>query len=114
MQILIDTLHVLQRHLLPQHHLVEGTDEERVQETAMENCQTDYSADELEVVQMLRVDARVGINLEGIVVVSGVFEETVERIEHFVGKEEEEFTARELDVAQIKDTKGISYRERPP
>lgn len=100
MQVLIDTLHILEGHLLPQHHLVEGADEEGVQETTMENRQTDYSADELEVVQMLWVDARVGINLESVVVVGGVFEETVEGVEHFVGKEEEEFTGKELEATQ--------------
>jgi hypothetical protein len=36
----------------------------------------------------------VGINLQGIIIVGGVFEETVERIEHFVGEEEKEFTER--------------------
>jgi hypothetical protein len=80
----------------------------------MENRKTDYSANELEVVQMLGVDARVGINLQGIVVVSGVFEETVEGIEHFVGKEEEEFTVKELEVTQQRGYEQISYRERPP
>jgi hypothetical protein len=103
MQVLIDTLHVLERHLLPQHHLVEGTNEKGVQETTVENRETDYSADELEVVQMLGVDARVGINLQSVVVVGGVFEETVEGIEHFVGKEEEEFTEKELEVTQPEE-----------
>lgn len=58
----------------------------------MENSQTDHSANELKVVKMLGVDARVGINLQGIIIVGGIFEETVERIEHFVGEEEEKFT----------------------
>lgn len=59
----------------------------------MEDRQTDDSANELEVVEMLGVDTGVGINLEGIIIVGGVFEETVERIEHFVGEEEEKFAA---------------------
>lgn len=82
----------------------------------MENCQTNDSADELEVVQMLGVDARVGINLQGIIVVGGVFEETVERIEHFVGKEEEEFTVKRVRSHKGFKTnaKQITYRERPP
>ena len=58
----------------------------------MEDSQTDHTADELEVVEMLGVNARVRINLQGIIIVGGVFEETVEGIEHFVGEEEEEFT----------------------
>lgn len=58
----------------------------------MEDSQTDHTADELEVVEMLGVNTRVRINLQGIIIVGGVFEETVEGIEHFVGEEEEEFT----------------------
>lgn len=58
----------------------------------MENCQTDNTTDELEVVEMLGVDTRVGINLQGIIIVGGVFEKAVEWIEHFVRKKEKEFT----------------------
>ena len=50
----------------------------------MEYCQTYYSANKLEVVQVLRVDTRRRIDLEGIVIMSGIFEETVEGIKHFV------------------------------
>lgn len=59
----------------------------------MENGQTNNTADKLEVVEMLGVNTRVRINLQGVVIVGGVFEETVEGVEHFVGEEEEEFTA---------------------
>lgn len=58
----------------------------------MEDSKTNHSADELEVIEMLGVHARVGINLQGIIIVGRVFEETVEGIEHFVREEEEEFT----------------------
>lgn len=84
MQILVHALHILETDLLPQHHLVEGSDEEGIQETTVEDSQTDHPADELEVIEMLGVHARVGINLQGIIIVGRVFEETVERIEHFV------------------------------
>lgn len=86
MQILIDTFHILQRDLLPQHHLVEGADEEGIQEPAVENGQANHPTDELEVVQVLGVDAGVGVDLQGVVIVGGVFEETVEGVEHFVGE----------------------------
>src|SRR5690242_3223614 len=46
-EISVDTLHVLQRNLLPEDHLVEGSDEEGVQETTVENGQSDYTSDEL-------------------------------------------------------------------
>lgn len=94
MQIFVNTFHILKGHLLPKHHLVECTDEERIQETTVENRQTNHTADEFEVIEMLRVDARVRINLQGIIIVSGVFEEAVEGVEHFVGEEEEKFTRR--------------------
>lgn len=52
----IHTLHILEGDLLLQNHLVESTDEERVQESAVENGQTHNAANELEVVQMLGVN----------------------------------------------------------
>ena len=58
----------------------------------MEDSQTQASTYKLEVVQMLGVDARGRIDLEGIVIMSGIFKETVEGIEHFMGQEEEEFS----------------------
>lgn len=91
-QILIHTFHILKTDLLPQHHLVESSNEEGIQEATVEDSQTNHSADELEVIEMLGVHARVRINLQGIIIVGRVFEETVERIEHFVREEEEEFT----------------------
>ena len=60
----------------------------------MENCKADYTSNELEVVEMLWIDARVWIDLKGVVVVSGVFEKTVEGVKHFMGKEEEEFSVK--------------------
>jgi hypothetical protein len=58
----------------------------------MENGKTDHTTNELEVVEMLGVDARVWIDLKGVVVVGGVFKEAVEGVEHFMGEEEEEFS----------------------
>lgn len=50
----------------------------------MEDTETDTSADEFEVVQVLGVDTGVRIDLEGVVVMCGVLEETVERVEHLM------------------------------
>jgi hypothetical protein len=60
----------------------------------MKNGKANHPPNELEVVEMLRIDARVRVDLEGIVVVGGVFKETVEGVEHFMGEEEEEFSAK--------------------
>ena len=69
----------------------------------MEDGKADYAPDKFEVVQVLGVDAGVWVDLERVVVVSGVFEKTIERVEHFVGKEEEEFTIKESEVRQPKE-----------
>ena len=50
----------------------------------MEDCQAYDSADEFVVVEMFGVDSGVRVYLEGVVIVCGVFEETVERVEHLV------------------------------
>lgn len=50
----------------------------------MEDTQTQASANELEVIQVFRVDAGCWIDLKGIIVVCRVFKETIEGIEHFV------------------------------
>ena len=50
----------------------------------MEDTETQASADELEVVQVLGVHARRRVNLERVVVVRRVLEQTVERVEHLV------------------------------
>jgi hypothetical protein len=62
-EIFVNTLHVLERNLLPKHHLVECTNEEGIEETAMENSKSDDSSNELEIVEVLGVHARMGINL---------------------------------------------------
>ena len=64
----IDTFHVGQSNSLLQDHLVEGTDEERIQEASVGDSQTDNATNELEVSKMLRVDAGVRVDLKGVVV----------------------------------------------
>jgi len=60
----------------------------------MENRQSDNSPDKFEVVEVFRVDTRVRVDLKSVVVVSGVFEQTIERVEHFMRQEEEEFAGQ--------------------
>lgn len=68
----------------------------------MENGQTNDPTNEFEVVQMLRVDTRVRVDLEGIVIVGRVFKQAVEGIEHFVRKEEKELAGIELASSKQK------------
>lgn len=102
MELGIDTLHVDESNLLLQDHLVECANEECIQETSVENGQTDHTTDELEVSKMLRVDPRVRVDLESVVVVCRVLEQAVERVEHLVRKQEEEFTVA-VSTSSIKN-----------
>ena len=47
----------------------------------MENGQSEDTTDELEVIQMLRIDTRVRVDLKSIIVMRRVLEETIERVE---------------------------------
>lgn len=58
----------------------------------MENTKSNTSTDKLEVVQMFRVDSRVWVDLKRVIVVGRVLEQTVERVEHLVREQEEEFS----------------------
>lgn len=58
----------------------------------MEDTETKTTTNKFEVVQMFGVDAGSRIDLQRVVVVCGIFEETVERIEHFMGEQEEELS----------------------
>ena len=90
----IDTFHVRQGHLLLQDHLVQCPDEEGVEEPSMEDGETDDSTDELEVEEMLRVDARMRVDLKRVIVVGRILKEAIKGIEHLVGQQEEELSDR--------------------
>jgi len=84
MEVCIDSLHICQGHLLPENHLVECSNKESVKESPMEDSKPNHTPDEPEEIQVLRVDARMRVDLEGIVVVRRIFEKAVERIKHLV------------------------------
>lgn len=84
MQFGIHTLQVRNCHFLLQDHLIKADNEVGVQEPTMEDTQAQASTDEFEIVQVLRIDTRGRINLEGIVVMCGIFKEAVEGIEHLM------------------------------
>ena len=50
----------------------------------MEDSQANNTADELEVVEMLRVDAGVRVDLEGVVVMRRIFEQSVVCVRTYV------------------------------
>ena len=95
-KVCIYTLHVCKRDLLPQYHLVESADEKGIQEAPMEDCQPNYSSNEFEVIEMLGIDARVGVDLQSVVVVSRIFKQAVKRVKHFVRQKKEELPAKLL------------------
>jgi hypothetical protein len=57
----------------------------------MEDGKANDATNEFEVVEMFGVDARMWIDLKGVIIVGGVFKQAVEGIEHFMGKQEKEF-----------------------
>jgi hypothetical protein len=116
MQLHINALQIRQCHLLPQDHLIEADDKVRIQETTMEDAQTQTSPDELEVIEMLRVHPRCGVDLKCIFMVRGALEEAVERIEHLVREEKEEFPTRPSFMSETENGSWIlSHRvESPP
>lgn len=97
----VHTLHVWERDGLVEHHFVQGTNEECIEKTTVENGKTDDTADEFEVVQMFWVDTGVRVDLESVVVVGGVFEQAVEGVEHLMGQEEEELSGESTVVQAI-------------
>ena len=92
MQTSINTLKIGKCNLLLEDHLVEADDEVRIQETTVENAETEAATNKLEVVEVLRVDATVGVDLQSVVVVGRVLEQAVEGVEHLVRKQEEELS----------------------
>jgi hypothetical protein len=63
----------------------------------VEDTQSEHTSDKLEVVQVFRVDSRIGVDLQRVVVVRRVLEQAVERVEHFVREQEEEFSASVIE-----------------
>jgi hypothetical protein len=92
MELGIDALEVTERNLLRDDHLVEARDEVGIEESAVEDGQADDPPNELEVVEVLWVHTRRRGDLKGVVVVRRVLEQAVERVEHLVREEEEEFS----------------------
>jgi hypothetical protein len=84
----------------------------------MENCQSDNSSNELEVVQMFGIDAGVRVDLKGVIIMCRVFKETIEGVEHFVREKEEVFTRAELayDILQYccKHTEKVRHNLNHP
>ena len=57
MKLGIDTLEIGNGDLLAKDHLIERSDEIRIQEATVEDTEAQAATDKLEVVQVLRVDA---------------------------------------------------------
>jgi hypothetical protein len=72
----------------------------------MEDTKAETTTDELEVVQVFRIDSGRRIDLQCVIVVRGVFEKTVEWIEHLVRKQEKELS--EPTTIIIGDQPGCS------
>ena len=62
----------------------------------MEYRQSHDPANELEVRQVLRINPRHPVHLKGIIVVCGILEEPIRRIEYLMGNQEEPFPDRKI------------------
>lgn len=60
--------------MFAKNHFVETWHKVGIEESAMEDRQTQAPPNELEIAQMIRIDARCWVDLEGVVVVRRVFE----------------------------------------
>lgn len=97
----INTFHVRKNDPLPQYHFVESSNEKRIQEPPMEDGQAHHTPNELEVAQMLRVDARVRVDLQGVVIMRRVLKKTIEWVKHLVRKQEEELSGETAIIQAI-------------
>ena len=80
----IDPLDVVEVDRLVEQHLVEGHCKAAVDVVTVKNGHADDPANKVEVGKMIRIDARVRVDLQGVDVFARVEEESVIRVEHFV------------------------------
>ena len=65
-------------------------------------CHCDEAADEAEVGEVVWVDGRGRVDLQTVVALAGILEQTVHGIEHFVGQQEEPLRSRVVERRTIK------------
>lgn len=53
------------------------------------------ASDELEILEVVRVDVGGGVNLETVVIFAGIFKQAVHGVQNFMGQQEEPLPARE-------------------
>jgi len=92
MEIGVNAFHVSQDNLLLQYHFIECADKECIEEASVENGQADHSSNKPKIVKMFRVDSRVRVYLEGVIVMGRILKQAIERVEHFVREQEEELS----------------------
>lgn len=63
----------------------------------MEDSQAQASTNKLEVAQMVGIDARERIDLEGIAII-GIFKQSIERIEYFIWQKGEKFSIESISI----------------
>lgn len=77
----------------------------------MENGQPHYPANKLEVIQMLWINPRVGVDLQRIIVMCRIFKETIKWIEHLVGKKKEKLSMFQLEGGQGRYVATITWKD---
>lgn len=76
----------------------------------MEDRQSHDPANELEVSQMLRVNPRHPIDLKCIIVVCGILEEPIRRIEYLMGNQKEPFPGGKINGGPQEYTSCHTWR----
>ena len=71
---------------------MERNDKEGIKEASVEDDQAQNPSDELEIAEMLGVDAGGGIDLQRVSVMCRIFEKTVKGVEYLVREQEKEFS----------------------
>lgn len=80
----IDGFDIFGGEFFVQHAFVKWHCKSRVYEFGMEQCDGNEPANKFEILQMIRIHVAGWIYLQTVVILVGIFEETVHRIEHLV------------------------------
>ena len=89
----VERLQIVHGQWFAQHSLVEGQTEAIVDELAVIEGHGDEATDEAKVEQMIRIDRRGRIDLQIVIVLVRVFEETIHRIQRLVRETKEPFAS---------------------
>lgn len=107
----VNGLQIFEDELLVEHSFVERQRETSVNKLPVKKCHSDEASYEAEVGQMVRVDGGRWVDLQTVVTLSRVFEQTVHGVQHLVGQKEEPLSSQASVVQPLLSPK---YDIQPP